>query len=367
MDKKIFYCFEDKINMTIALQLFKKRIQDDPRFSDEIFDEYLTVEEKYFNYYSFDALIYNQSFLYKNKITNKTIDSKIDIQYRKMDKDYILNELSGIEPIECSEIEDNLLYPKKYNSMYQELIEEIKDKALCTIMNHYNITPSKNVHIDVAPLEGFEKLTVTSYYEKIYFFRYRDPQQKKDFQSILSSVKQDFYELDYVKSEEYMQYLTQYKKPMVYLPKEYYNYYYIDSYRVYRDVMKKLEFENPRLLLKKIKDNIKYEDYSQYKNYLISGIYYFKIKRFLKKIEVAEHPLKRKIYLSYLTFRYQKRSGMFLYDCARLGILPRNSIHDQIKFLEMSYSLGDLEAKKKLYEHYSSAQYYNEILLKKYS
>lgn len=367
MEKTEFFCYEDKINLTIAIQLFKKRIEDDPRFSKEILDEYLSVEEKYFNYYSFDAVIYNQPFLYKNKIINKTIDSKIDIQYRKMDKDYILNELSNVESIECDEINNDLLFPEKQEKLYQELIQEIKDKTLHMIMNNYNIIPSKGVHIDVAPIEGFQEFKLTGYYEKVYVFRYRNPQQKKDFQSILSSVKQDFYELDFVKSDDFLQYLLQYKKPMVYLPKEYYSLYYIDSYKVYRDVSKKLEFENPRLLLKKIKDNIKYEDYSQYKCYLVSGIYYFKIKRFLKKIEVVQHPLKRRIYLSYLTFRYQKKSGLFLYECAKLGILSKNTIQDQIKFLEISYSLGDLEAKKKLYEHYSMPQYYNEVMIKRYS
>ncbi len=367
MEETKHYILKDNINKNIALELYKIKIQEDLRFAGEVNESLLTIEERYNSYYFFDCSIHNHAYFYNNKITNESIDGKIDIQLSYSDKDFILNELPKRSAAEAPGFEEKLLDDKKYDKVFKELIQNVKDKALSIITLKHNVKPSRYIHIDIGPLEGFHILNCEIYYEKVYIFRYRNEQKKKDFVSILSGYSQTFYQLEFVYSPEYIEFLTKYKRPIEYIPKEYLPYYYIDSFAVYHRVNKKLEFESSKGILKKIRDNISYENYSLYNDYLKSGIYYFRIHKYLKKLKIEQKPLRYHIYLAYLTLKYQKESGFFLYECSCLGILPKNDIPEKIRFLEASYRLGNLEAKKVLYEHYSMPLYFNSNMVKKYS
>ncbi len=367
MEETKYYLFKDNINKNIALELYKIKLQEDLRFQDDMNESFLTIEEKYNCYYFFDCSIHNHAYYYNNKITNEAMDGRVDIQLSYSDKDFILNELSKKDAVEVGELKEQLFDDKKYDIVYKEMIQSIKDKALNAITLKHNVKPSRNIHIDIGPLEGFHILITSVYYEKVYVFRYRNEQRKKDFVTVLSGYNQNFYQLEFVKSDTYLEFLNKFKRPIEYIPKDFIEYYYIDSFATYNSVNKKLEFETSKGILKKIRDNINYENYSLYNDYLESGIYYFKIHKYLKKLKVVEKPLKYHIYLAYLTLKYQKESGFFLYECACLGLLHKNTIQEKIRFLEASYRLGNLEAKKHLYEHYSLPLYYNSNMVKKYS
>lgn len=367
MEEKKYFLFEDFLNEDKALKMFKKAVLRDSRFTDVIDDRFLTVEQKYNSYYFFECDINNHSYFFKNKQTDESYDGKMDIHYSMSDKDFILNELNKKN---CAEVESGE-YPEfeteKRTRVYKEFVEGIKDKALRNITAKHNAKPSKWIHIDISPLEGFHQFSESVYFEKIYIFRYRNEQKRTDFISILSAFNQEFYELDFVKSPAYQEFLMKNKRPVGPVPKEYLKYYYTDAFRIYGQMNQKLEFETAKNILKKIRDNIQYENYSLYKEYLETGIYYYRIQSYLKKLTVAEKPLKYHIYMAYLTLKHQNESGYFLYECADLGLLKNNEIKDKLRFLEYSYRLGNLKAKKALYEHYSFPLYFNPVMVKKYS
>lgn len=367
MEEKKYFLFKELLTEDKALEMFKKAVLEDTRFIDTVDDKFLTVEQKYNSYYFFDCDINNHPYFFKNKQTDESYDGKMDIRYSMSDKDFILNELNKKDGFETDSGEYPEVDLEKRSRVYKEFIEGIKDRALRNITAKHNAKPSKWIHIDISPLEGFHRYSEYVYFEKIYIFRYRNEQRKTDFVSILSACKLEFYEFDFVKTSVYQEFLTKYKRPVGPVPKEYMDYYYIDAFRIYSQMNQRLEFETSKNILKKIRNNIRYENYSLYKEYLETGIFYYRIQNYLKKLNVAEKPLKYHIYMAYLTLKHQKESGYFLYECADLGLLHKNAIQDKLRFLEYSCRLGNLKAKKALYEHYSFPLYFNPVMVKKYS
>ena len=69
----------------------------------------------------------------------------------------------------------------------------------------------------------------------------------------------------------------------------------------------------------------------------------------------------------YLTCNYQNRSGYRLAEFTDIGLLEDNSLKNKIRLLDISYKLGNIEAKKQLFEHYLKPKYYSEYYIKRYS
>lgn len=362
-----FYLFDTNITKEDAYKVYIDTIDNDLRYDKKISEDLLTIEEKYFSYYFIESAIYNHPYFYHNKSINKEVDGKIDILYNHCDCEFILNELKKNKANKIDELDFDLFDANKFNNSYNKFIKSVKNKAISNILSRHSTPLSKQIHIDVSPIEKFDTCNIDSYYEKVYIFRYRSIDKKDDYISILSAYNRCFYKLDFVKSFDYNNYLLKYKRPIEYIPKDYLDFYHREAYTAYLHAMKALDYEEKGELLIKIKKNINYEAYSLHEKYLKMGVYFFKIRKYIKKINVIDSPLKIHIFYSYLTLRYNKDSGVFLYKCVSLGLLGDISINEKISFLLKSYRLKNLEAKKLLYEHYSSMDYYNELLVKKYS
>lgn len=367
MDEKNYFLFNSNITKDEALELYKNKIKEDKRYIKELDETILTIEEAFNVYYFFEADIVDHSYYYIDKEKSIKVDGKIDLYHIKSDSLFLLNNLSKYDS--NVKLEDSIDYIEedKYKLALNLFLDELKDKAITTICKKHNNHPSKHVHLDIDLISGFTNFKLDAYIEKVYIIRYRSVFNKNDYVSILSAVNKDFYSFEYVYNNEYNKYLKLYKRPLSYIPKTFIEYYYIDGFNVYININKKLEYETYNSILNKIKENIEYEDYTPYNEYLYAGIFYFRISSYLKKLVIDSNDLKKKIYLAYLTLSYQAGSGLFLYECATLGLLENNSINYRIKLLNYSYKLKNLMAKKLLYEHYKNPRYYDEKLVKKYS
>ncbi len=364
MDKRNFYIFPSTSSKEEALKKYKDRIKEDTRFDDNVDEELLTIEEDFISYYFFEADIYNHNYYYADNLKAEKVDGKLDIHYQMSDPEFMLNGLDKKHAILNNE--DEYIKPK-YKTSFDTFIEGIKEKATTSIYYRHNAHPSKNVYVDFDLIDGFDNFKVDIYIEKILIFRYHQANTKKDFVSIYSLFKNDFYTLDFISSKDYLDYLKLYKKPIEYVPRAYLDYYHKDSYSTYKDVNKKLEFESYQAILKKVRDNVDYPGYASYGSYLNMGIYYFRNRAYLKKIDININDLNRKIYLAYLSLKYNEESGVFLYECACLGLLDNNSLQNKLKLLGYSYRLKNPKAKRILYEHYKEPRFYNEAMIKKYS
>ena len=111
-----------------------------------------------------------------------------------------------------------------------------------------------------------------------------------------------------------------------------------------------MKYQSSDEIYRKMKKNIKNKEYSKYNEYLNIGIFYYKRKDYLFKYEYESKNLKDRVTYSYLTLKHQDKSGLFLYECCNLGIIKKKN---PIAFLLDSYRLGNLQAKKLLYEYYS--------------
>lgn len=365
MEEKNYYIYNE-INEEEALELYVKKIKEDLRYINIVDHNIITIDEEYYLYYFFDGNIINHRYYYIDKNKNIKTDGKIDVYSIKSDSFFLLNNLDKTTFLKIEKDYEKYAKEDEYKNKLKEYVEEVKDRALTVVCQKHNTKPSKHVHIDIDLISGFTTLRVDIYIEKVFVIRYRSQDRKNDYVSVLSSFKKDFYEFDYIKNDEYISYLKLYKRPLSYIPKNLIDYYYLDGFKVYQNVKKKLEYETEVTILKKIKENILYEDYSAYNEYLYSGVFYFKINSYLKKLNCDSIELKKKIYLSYLTLNHQPLSGLFLYECAIIGLLEDNSIYNKIRFLNSSFKLKNVMAKRLLYEHYKNPRYYDEKLIKRY-
>ncbi len=366
MDKRI-YMLDNRIDINTAYSLYEDEIKNNPKYDKCYNKANLTVDEMYIAYYFFDAKIDNLSYFYINKDTNEKYNGQIDVSCILSDSSFILNNLNKSNFKRIDDIDLNIYNKRDYEKSYKLLIDKIKDKALYNITNKHSLKRNKNMHIDVAPIDGINNLILEIYYERIYVFRYRYSSFKRDYISILSDYNKSFYSFEYNKSLDFINYLKRYRMPIEAIPKEYLDLYYNKSFNIYLNTLKRLEYESSRILQKKIKDNIDYEEYSLYYDYLLTGIFYYKNKRYLKRINTKSDMLNERILLSFLTLRHQAGSGLFLYECAKLNLLADSSLKKQLYFLDKSFKLGSLEAKKILYDHYNEPMYYDEELINRYS
>lgn len=361
------YILEEKLNLEDVYLIFENEIKNNPKYNKNFNKTLLSVEQMYFAYYFFDIKIDNLSYFYINNETNERYNGKLDMPYIMTDSLFILNELRKTNFKEADNVNLCVINDKDYDKKKKLLIKNIKEKALINITNLHKLNKNKNIHIDIAPIEKIDTFNLEIFYEKVYVIKYKPYSHKKEYTSILSDYNKHFYLFDYEKSECYLNYLKRYKYPIQVIPKEFLEDYYDISFNVYLKTLNKLEYENSKVLQRKIKNNIDYEEYNLYKDYLSMGIYYFKNKRYLKRLNSKEGNLRQRILFSFLTLNYQANSGVFLYECAKLNLLHDSTIKKQIYFLQKSYRLGSSEAKKILYDHYSQPMYYDELSIKRYS
>ena len=364
LDERKYYIFPCTSTKEEAIIKYKESIKNDNRFEDTVDDDLLTVEEDFNSYYFFEADIYNHNYYYVNKLKGEKIDGKLDIHYQMSDPEFLIN---GLDKKNANEDPLNEYIKPKYKSSFDSFLLGIKEKAITSIYYRHNAHPSKNVYVDFDLIDGFDSLKLDIYIERILVFRYHQVSTKKDYISIYSLYKDEFYTLEFVNNHKYNDYLKIYRRPIEYIPKSLLDYYYIDSYNTYIDVNKKLEYETYQTILSKVKDNVDFPGYTSYNSYLNMGIYFFKNRTYLKKININVKELKRKIYLAYLSLKHNAESGLFLYECACLGLLEDNALSTKLKYLNYSYKLKNPKAKKILYEHYKEPRYYNEYFIKKYS
>ena len=219
----------------------------------------------------------------------------------------------------------------------------------------------KENKMDIAVIKEFDILEKKYYLEQIYEISYLEG-KKKVYKSIYSSLKAEFYKLDFMYSESFKEYLKAYRKPVVNIPKEYYSDYHKMSFKIYNKVKEELKYITEERLYLKAKENIKYKKNAQYNDYLDELIFYFKKSKYLSLFENKEKTLKSKIFYNYLTLKFIAESGYSLAMLVKLGIVE----DDYVRLLEISTKLGDLEAQKALIEYYNSPKNYNENKLKRY-
>ncbi|MDE6660934.1 MAG: hypothetical protein K2J93_03810, partial [Anaeroplasmataceae bacterium] len=149
----------------------------------------------------------------------------------------------------------------------------------------------------------------------------------------------------------------------VYIPKEYLDFYYDLAFQVYLSTKEELKYIKPSELLTKIRKNIKYKEYSKYKDYLNQLIFYFKRKEYLKEFTNSEKGLMQDIFYSYLTLKYNPQSGYHLAELVLSHVVDDN----YLKLLDISSRQGNTLAKKALFEYYSEPKNYNSYYVKRYS
>lgn len=337
---------KENINSDDAIEAFRLYCRNDNRYLDNIDESLLTVEEFFKPYYFFDFMIYNQNYFIKNE--GLSYEGRLDISYTYSDSDFILNELSKNDAFVIQDEPNNLLYNNE-EKIRRKCIEEVKKKGIEQIKRRHKIYKN-SAFIDLYLINQIDFQNEEIFYEKVYQFRYRTKERKKDYVSILSSNKNVFYSFESQITIEYQEFLRKYKRPIAYIPNEFIDSYYKESFRVYEQVNENLKYQSSDEIYRKMKKNIKNKEYSKYNEYLNIGIFYYKRKDYLFKYEYESKNLKDRVTYSYLTLKHQDKSGLFLYECCNLGIIKKKN---PIVFLLDSYRLGNLQAKKLLYEYYS--------------
>lgn len=358
------YLINSSISKDEALNIYINQIKNNEMFIDSFDETLITEEECYYCYGFYKSFIKDLKYFIKDLINNKTINGLIDMNTEYSSRDFLINNLSKDDVIEFND-EVKILNKESFDKEYQFFIDKINDKLKYAITETNRITPSKNIFIDIEAIKDFEDFSSDLYYEKVYLFRYRG-NKKKDYITIISSTSKAFYKLEFEESLAYKEYLKHGRLFMI-VPKQYLSEYDNEAFKAFMMAKKIKNHMTDKELYIKVKSNLKNEENALYQDYLYLGIYYFKIRSLIKKININDKNLKRRIYLSYLALSYNKDAGLFLWDCAKLGLLYDNSIKQQLKFLNKSYNLGSMHAKKYLYLHYSSYLYHDEIKLKKYS
>lgn len=359
-----YFISKSEIEQDTALNQFKEKIALSPMFDDNYNEEALAIQEAYLVYPMVDGMIKNLDYLVvmDGKETSGVIDSK----YSYVDKNFLLKRLSTRDFIE-KELNPKEFYILNSSDMVEAqsiFVKKLLDKTTSSICerHHLLLTLKGNV-LDVAPIRNFDSLEKRYYLEKIYQFTYFENGNKKSYQSIYSTISKEFYSFDFKKSKEYEEYLKRFRKPIVAIPKHLIHFYEDISFDVYMKTKKELQYLDQTELFHKIKNNIKYQDYVKYEEYLLQLIFYFKKKSYLSQLEFPVKTLEEEIFFDYLTLKFQADSGYKLAKHIQNGLVEDN----YEKMLKISADLKNSTAKKELYLYYSSPRFYNENLMKRYS
>ncbi len=358
------YTFEKEFSKEELISKYKNNIISNPKYEKEINTEQISITDEYIIYPKIEGLIRNLNYLIDKN--GNTKNGSIDISYSLISNLFILNELNtsnfkisdkNIDEYVINNVDDI----EKYNKLF---IEKIIDKAILNICKRHNfIYTSKNNHLDISPIKKFSEIYKKYYLEKVYIFSYFSKKNKKNYKSIYSTYKNDFYMFEYETSETYKKFIKKYKRPIIYIPKSYLEKYYELVFDIYLKTEEELKYISYNDLYNKILKNIKYKDYNSYYDYLNKLIFYYRKKKYLKEYQNKNNNLIDNIFYYYLTLKYNSDSGYNLAELVHNNIIDG----DYIYFLKISEKLGNTLARKKLYEYYLSPKFYDETNLKRYS
>lgn len=362
-----FYLLHANQSKEDAYAAYLKKTED-LMYCNEVDEDLITVEEWYRIYLFISGRLENQAYLAIQK-TN-AISATIDTELAVPSSEFILNDLKRDFPKEeLSSLEGykilNWADVEEQETAFHEKLLQKAQQGICK--RHQLYLRQKANRIDIAPIQEIIDEQKEYYLERLYVFHYRSADRKQDYISYFSAVMRRFYRFEFVPSECFVAYKKKFKKPPVYLPPFLEDMYDSVAFPVYLSTMKELNYIKESDLLKKIKDNISYTDYSKHLDYLYQAVFYFKQKNYLSLFPVSKGDnLKKWLFELYLTISYQPESGYYLYQLSKVGFLIADE-KEQIRFLEKSYRLGSLKAKKELYEYYSDPIHYDDYLIKRYS
>lgn len=356
------YLYEKEIDVEIIKSKLNERLSKLKMYKTEYKDESLLIETKYIIYPFIHGKLKNINYFIVKENYEK--NGVIDGEYTYISSDFLLNELKRDSFVLCEKTIDefDVYNIEIIDYSFKKFLNELNERLEKGICDRHNLRLSnKNNKLDVGLIKEFDLLEKDYYLEQVYQITYIDG-SKKSYKSIYSSLKDDFYEFDFVKNESFIEYLKLYRKPIVSIPKRYIDEYYKLSYKIYLNVNEELKYITKESLFNKAKENIKYKKNVQYYDYLDKLIFYFKRGKYLSLFELKENNLKYKIFYYYLTLRFIGESGYSLAMLTKMGIIE----DDYLKLLEISAKLNDTNAKKCLLEYYNSPKNYNESRLKRY-
>ncbi len=358
------YTFEKEINKEELINKYKNIIISNQKYDNELKIEQIAISDEYIIYPKIDGLIKNLKYLIDKN--NNTKNGSIDISYSIISNLFILNELKTSNfKISDKNIDEYSIYNKEDIEKYDKLfIDKIIDKAKLNICKRHNfIYTSKNNYLDISPIKDFKELNKKYFLEKVYILSYFSKKSKRNYKSIYSVYKNDFYLFEYELSDIYKKFIKKYKRPIVYIPKNYLNKYYDLAFNIFLKTEEELKYISYNDLYNKILKNIKYKEYNCYEDYLNKLIFYYRKKKYLKEYKNNNSNLINNIFYYYLTLKYNSESGYNLAELVDNNIIDG----DYTVFLKISEKLGNNLARKKLYEYYLSPKYYDENNLKRYS
>lgn len=358
------FVFRKAIEQEDILLKLKEKLAQDKRFISEVETKQIAVTEGFLVYPFFEGRIKNLEYLIVQNEKQKS--GVIDAHCSLAARDFILRELSSKDFVleELDLLEYNIFNREDIEAYEKEFIQRILDKTMKSICKRHNLvlTDRKNI-IDISPIKDFEEYTKKYFLEEVYQIDYFIKHHKKPYRCVYSAYKDEFYAFSFPNSKEYEEFYKLYRRPIVSLPKEYFESYYQLAFEVYLNTKEELNFMKPSELLTKVKKNIKYKEYSKYEDYLNKLIFYFKRKSYLTEYPYKGNSLKEEIFYCYLTLWHNPQSGY------RLAELVSNYlIQDRyLRLLEISAKQGNTAAKKALFEYYSEPKNYNEYYIKRYS
>lgn len=356
----------DSFNSEKILDMYNKKIKESPKFISEIDPELISIEEGYYLY----CFMYGKvkDLDYYVLMDKKNNSGKIDVELDYPSSMFLFNGLKREDYKDIESLDGIYIFNKDDISVCEnEFIEKINDRCIESICErHRVILTDKSNKIDVVPIREFDVFDKEFYLEKIYKIHYVT--NKKNYISIVSGVSGKFYSLEFIYSQMYEDFYKRYKNPIVYIPKLLKDVYYDKSFDIYLKTIDELRYIKEKDLYKKIKDNYLNVNHPNYYFYLLQGIFYFKKKQYLKYYKVnTNNDYQFLLFDLYLTCNYQSNSGYLLYEYSGIGLLEDNSLRNIIRLLEVSYKLGNVNAKKILFEHYHKPKYYSEYYIKRYS
>ncbi|MDE5715642.1 MAG: hypothetical protein K2I42_05865 [Anaeroplasmataceae bacterium] len=359
-----YYIHKLKETDDVIIEKYKKAVLSNSMYESFMNEEQISLSKGYMVYLFIEGTIRNLEYLIITKGKEKT--GVIDTRYQMASKEFIIHELKTKEFIEEKlDLDEIMIFNKdiikKQETFFIEGAIEKTKEAICK--RHNFILTNKDNWIDVAPIKEFAELKKRFYLEEIVYFDYFERGHRKTYRSLYSSFKEDFYFIDYIKSNQFNDFLKRFKNPIVHIPKDFLSQYYKIAFQVFTNTQEELKYIPVSKLLEKVKKNVEFKTYTKHDDYLSKLIFYFKKRNYLSYYTMPCKTLKEKIFYFYLTLKYNPESGYLLAEFVKNKIIE----DDYIKLLSFSEKLGNTQAKKALFEYYSHPKTYNEVRIKRYT
>lgn len=358
------YVFEKKFEIEELKLKFQSKITENKKFDSEIDLDHISITEGYIVYPFIEGSLKNLQYLVLRN--GKQQSGVIDVSCSLVSKEFLLLEHSTkqFSKVDDTIDEFHIFNVKDIERYEKEFIERILDKTASGICKRHNLILTDRANsLDISPIQNFDEFDKRYYLEMVYCIDYFSKKHKKPFKSYFSSLYDDFYTIDFKKSELYNSFYKLYKSPIVSLPKIYLNDYYDLSFQVYQQTMEELKYIKPATLLNKIKKNVKYEEYTKHEDYLNQLIFYFRKREYLKLWKNKDTSIRYQVFYCYLTLKHNPQSGYILAEFVKDHIIEDN----YLRLLTISEKQGNTLAKKALFEYYSEPKNYNSYNIKRYT